>query len=269
MPISDQKLSTSGNAELLLRLSSDFRMMVLGGAEMTSSKRIYVINCDDEPVSVKSSARVAAFKKIAELSTIKKIAIDTRNIDQETQRNPRRNLQYWHRSQEFVDQEMQDKLEVFAKLYSVLQNIKENYEREPEYHDSYSRVLHGHVERTLRIKEGDKDFFSPQISYLEQILYSRYRISLEEIKRMSSLDIKKAILKKDEDLMKRGAYLDSTGGFNKDSNVQKNIVIDGNSSKNTQQNIVEAIFGNTDMRRDGEKKVQRTITSTIMDEVKE
>lgn len=267
MAISDQKLPLSGNAELLYQLANDFYDMTVNGAKRVPSKRMYVIRCDDEPTSIRRSARTAALKKIAEFQQIKKFAIDTRNIDQDSTRNPRKSLQYWHRSDQFIDEEMQDKLNVFAKLFRVLEDIKESYGQEPEYHDSYARVLHGHVERTMRIKEGDKDIYTPQVSYLEQLLFARYRLSMEEIKKMSGLDIKKAILKKDEDLLKRGAYLHDTGGIHKDSSGQS-IVIDGNS-KNTQQNIIEAIFGNTNFRRDGENKVQRTITITITDEVRD
>lgn len=268
MSMSNQELPLSGNAELLYQLSGDFYNMAKDGATKVASKRIYVINCDDEADNIRRSARKAALRKIAENQEIRKYAIDTRNIDQETIRNPRANLQYWHRSDQFIDQEMQEKLDVFSKLHTVLEEIKEAYGKEPEYHDSYARVLYGHTERTLRIKEGDKDIFAPQVSYLEQLLFARYRLSMEEIKRMSVVEIKKAILKKDEDLLKRGAYLDRTGGITKDSGDSRQIVIDGNS-KHTPQNIVEAIFGNNEFRRDGEKKATRTITITITDEVKD
>lgn len=268
MAMSDTKLPLSGNAELLYQLANDFYDMTENGAKTVPSQRMYVITTDNEPSVVKRSARKAALKKLAEAKQIKKFAIDTRNINQETTRNPRKSLQYWHRSDQFIDEDMQDKLNVFAKLNRVLEDIKEAYGKEPEYHDSYARVLHDHVGRTLRIKQGDRDIFAPQVSYLEQLLFARYRLSMEEIKRMSGLDLKKAVLKKDEDLLKRGAYLDGTGGLNKDSGSNQSIVIDGNK-KTTQQNLVEAIFGNSNFRRDGENKVQRTITITITDEVKE
>ena len=264
MAISDQKLPLSGNAELIYQLSNDFYDMTVNGAQRVPSKRMYVIKCDAEPTSIKRSARKAALNKIAESQQIKKIAIDTRNIDQETTRNPRKSLQYWHRSDQFIDEDMQEKLNIFAKVNTVLEDIKESYGKEPEYHDSYARVLHDHVARTMRIKEGDKDIHAPQVSYLEQLLFARYRLSMEEIKRMSNIEIKRIILNKDEDLLKRGAYLNNTGSINSGAG----LVIDSNG-RNTQQNIIEAIFGNNNFRRDGENKVQRTITITITDEVKD
>jgi len=265
MTISDQKLTLSGNAELLLRISEDFYEMAKAGAVEIPAKRIYIIDCEEEPASVRRSARKAALIKIASSQTIKKFAIDTRHIDQEEQRNPRKALQYWHRADQFIDEDMQEKLAIFAKLNNVLDDIKEFYGKEAEYHDSYARVLSDHVGRTLRIKQGDQDISAPQVSYLEQLLFARYRLSMEEIKKMSSRDLKKAILNKDEDLLKRGVYLENTGGVSKASSGP--MVITGD--KTAQQNIIEAIFGNNNIRRDGEKKVSRTVTITITDEVKE
>jgi hypothetical protein len=195
-----------------------------------------------------------------------KVAIDTRHIDQETTRNPRRALQYWHRTDPFISEDVQGKLDVFSKLMTVLDSIKEDYGKENAYHDSYARELHGHLERVLRIKIADGEYHEPQLAYLEQLIYARYRLSMEEIKRMDYAGIKKAVLSKDEDLIRRGVFLEQTGGLEKKSTGP--IVIDGNS-RTTQQNVIEAIFGNNNFRRDGEKKVERTITITISDEVKE
>ena len=89
---------------------------------------------------------------------------------------------------------------------------------------------------------------------------------MEQLRKQSASEIKQAILSKDEDLLKRGVYLNNTGGLNKNSDKSSSIVVDG---KTTPQNIVEAIFGNNNLRRDGDRKVERTITITITDEVKE
>lgn len=265
MSISDKELPLSGNAELILRLSNDFCDMVKNGAKQVSNKRIYIINCDKESTFVERSARKAALKKLAE-NKIKKIAIDTRRLNQESQRNPRKNLQYWHRSDLFINDDIQSKINVYSKLFKVLNNIKESYGSEPEYHDSYARVLRGHVERALRVKEADKEYFAPHLSYLEQLLDARYRLTLDDIKNASESDLKLSILKKDENLVKRGLFLNESGSINKESQDYK--IIKGQQD-NTQQNIIEAIFGNNNIRRDGEKKVQRTITITISDEVKD
>jgi len=80
----------------------------------------------------------------------KKVAFDTRRTDQETERNPRSNLQYWHRSAEFIDSEDQKKVVTFAKLIKPLTTIREKFGNQPEYHNSYSRILLETVERTLK-----------------------------------------------------------------------------------------------------------------------
>jgi hypothetical protein len=260
----DQKLSLSGNAELISKMTSDFVKLAAAGAKQLPSKRIYIIKDDVENDAIKRSARKAALRKLAE--PIVKKAIDSRRINQKDTRNPRRSLQYYHRSDQFISEDVQNKLDVFSKVMHVLEGIKESYGKENAYHDSYARELYGHVERALRLKIADGDIHEPQLAYLEQLIYARYRLSLEQISRMNDVQIKKAILNKDEDLIRRGVYLEHTGGLEKNSTGP--LVIDGNKS-NTQQNIVEAIFGNNDFRRDGEKKVERTITITIKDEVKD
>lgn len=263
MSISNQKLTLGGNAELLNKLTDDFYQLATGRARMVPSQRIYRIACEVESPEIERSARKAALRSLAPLT---KVAMDTRRVDQNTVRNPRPNLQYWRRSGQFVDDNMQDKLNVFTKLMGVLQGIKKAYGSEPEYHNSYARQMHGHVERALRLKTGDKDYFSPQLVYVEQILFARYRLSMEQLRKQSAEELKKAILSKDEDLLKRGVYLDNTGGLSKNSDKQTQISVNGKPT--TQQNIIEAMFGNKNFRQDGEKKVERTITITITDEVK-
>jgi hypothetical protein len=267
MPISDRKLPLEGNVELIDKMTEDYGHMVASGASKFPSKRFYKISYTEEPDIISRSARKAALSNLL-APKLTKIAIDTRRINQEEIRNPRTNMQNWHRSDLFVNDNVQDKLDVFGKVKECLVEIKEVYGKQPEYLTSYAAELDGHVDRALRLNIGDKDYFEPQLAYLEQLLFARYRLSMDEIKRIEKRDIKKAILSKDEDLLKRGAYIDRTGGFSKVSEDPHKIVINGNGA-GTQQNIIEAIFGNNNIRRDGEKKVQRTITITVTDEVKD
>jgi len=118
----------------------------------------------------------------------------------------------------------------------------------------------------LRIKQGDLDIFRPQLAYLEQLVFMRYRLSLDNINKMSSDELKERILKKDENLKKRGTFNKITGGKTKPPG--KDLAKDGNGAV-TQEAIINAIFGNNNFRRDGEKNVTRTITITISDEVKD
>ena len=77
------------------------------------------------------------------------------------------------------------------------------------------------------------------------------------------------LIKRDEELIRRDAYIKVT---NDESVKQSGLAIgkDGNGlNASTQDSIINAIFGKQDLRRDGEKKVERTITITIKDEVVE
>lgn len=260
----DQKLSLSGNAELISKMAADYAKIASAGQTQLSANRIYIVKDDAESGAIVRSARKKALQTLAQ--PIVKNALDSRRIDQEETRSPRRGLQYYHRSDEFVSEDLQRKLNTFSRLMTVLDNIKDNYGKENAWHDSYARELYNHTERALRLKVADGDYHEPQLAFLEQLIYARYRLSMEEIDRMDKVLLKKAILKKDEDLEKRGVYIEHTGGLEKESTGP--LVIDSNNSKgSTQQNLVEAIFGNNNFRRDGERKVERTITIKITDNV--
>lgn len=266
-------LDLSALASLTKGMSEDLFKLANMDAKKISSKRYYVVDCKKEKESVESSARKAYFESIVKSSSrseqLIKYAFDTRKIDQQLQKNPRRNCQNWHRSEQFITEDVQIKLDKFAKLYSVLEDIKSTYEREPEYHDSYVRELHGHVKRALKVNEKDADIFEPQLNYVEQLVNARYLLSLDDIILKDAKAIKKALLDKDEALLKRGAYLYRTAEpeLQKSSAGNQGFIVDGKST--TQDNIINAIFGNNDLRRNGEKKVTRTITITVTDQAEE
>ena len=196
----------------------------------------------------------------------KKVAFDTRRTDQETERNPRTNLQYWHRSSEFIDNEDQKKVVTFAKLIKPLTTIREKFGNQPEYHNSYSRILLETVERTLKLRDGELDVFKPQLAYVEQLLDARYRLKLEEIDKMGEAELTECLLRKDEDLVKRAMYLLLTG-------IEKPTVKTSNEPIINYKNGLQTDLGNLilggDFRRGGEKAVERTITIKIRDEVVE
>ena len=257
------KLSLSGNAELLQKMSSYFVKVAESGAKQLPQKKIYVVSDDREPDAVQRSARKTALRQLIAQNTIVKQAIDPRLIDQRKTRNPRPALQHYHRSAPYVSQEVQGKIDIFSRLMPVLSDIKQAYGEEVAYHNSYIRELYGHVERALRIKYADNNFHEPQLAYLEQLLYARYRLSMEEIGRMTKDQLKTALLSKDEDLLRRGVYLAQTGPVqSKTSSLNK---IDIKQSDNT-KDAIAALFGNV-TRNSGEKKVQRTITIKITDDV--
>jgi len=253
--------SIANYVELICKLAQDYEAYSAQNSAVPD-KLTYKVSVPEETPLIERNARIAALTELTQESTITKTAFDTRRIDQETSRNPRENLQYWSRSDQFIDQDMQDKIEIFANMLKPLDELKESFGTQPEWHSSYARALYDAVYRILRIKEADLDIFRPQVAYLEQLMFARYRLSMEELSKISSLDFKNIILKKDENLLKRGAYLHMTKAAD---NPPKTIIKD--SDGNMQQNIVNAIFGNNNFRRDGERTVERTITITIKDQV--
>ncbi len=262
--MSDKKLPFSGNAVLLEKIATNFDKFVEVGANEIPREQIYKIACDEESPMINRNARKAALSVFKECS-IKKVAFDVRRIDQELDRNPRTNLQNWHRSDAFIENADQKKIEVFGKLFHSLGEIKASFEREPGWHESYARQLYDQVERALRVKLGDVDIYRPQFLYLEQLIYDRYRISFEELIRLEKNAIKHKILEKDENLLKRGAFLyhtSATEELNKKSSEK--IGIKTGDIQTTQEALIKAIFGN-----DNGKKGSKTITITIKNDFEE
>lgn len=258
-----KKIKFNECIELISKFANDFHS-ISTSVENVPEKITYKIASQQESPNIERSARKAVFQTYKEASTINKFAFDTRRFDQDTTRNPRSNLQNWVRSEQFIDDETQTKIDIFAKMLKPLEELKQAFGAEPEWHDSYSRALYDHVHRILRVKQADLDIFRPQIAYLEQLMFARYRLSMEELSRIKESDFKEAIIKKDESLLKRGSYLTMTSqGDSSSKNI--NLSKDGNGL--TQESIVNAIFGNNNIRRDGEKTVERTITITIRDSV--
>ena len=274
MSISDKKLPTDANAQVLRSLSEDYCKYITAGAKLVPAIRHYVIKSSDEPQSISRSARLAALG-LMQPKQIVKNAFDTRRIDQELQRNPRTSTQFYHRSDPFISEGAQERINLYSKLVKVTADIKNDFEREPEYHESYARVLHGHLERALRLDIGDQDIFEPQLAYINQILFARYRLTDEEIVKSSHVELRDRILAKDEALLKRGAYLEHSK-LNKTTQLQPqqsvyattqpNIIIDGGGKT---QDALASLFNTAGMRRDGEKSVTRTITIKITDSVEE
>jgi len=114
-----------------------------------------------------------------------KVAFDTRRINQENEFNPRRNLQFYHRSEPFIDTDTSEQIKTFFKVKTAVDDIKEQFLGTPEWLDSYCRTLSAAVDRTLRIDQKDFDYFKPQMNYLQEMLYLRYRLTASDIQKMS------------------------------------------------------------------------------------
>jgi len=186
----------------------------------------------------------------------KKLAFDTRRIDQETEYNPRRGLQNYQRSEGFLSQAMGEKLKSFAKLRNVLSNLKKEYGREHEWQDSNARVLLSTLDKGLRTDQQDGDYSEAQpaqgsLDYIEELLQVRYRLGFEEINKLAEKDLKRVILSKDEELTRKDV--------NQALEIKK-----GDVAEQTYDTLMEKLFGN--VRASAEcPEVERTVTITIKD----
>jgi hypothetical protein len=264
MSMSNKKLPFSGNAVLLEKIAINFDKFVEVGAQEIPREQIYNVVCEEESPVIDRKARIAALN---ELKGFTKLAFDTRRTNQETDRNPRINLQNWHRTDQFIDEEDQKNIEILGKLLVPLNELKESFEREPGWHESYSRQLLDQVDRALRVKVGDQGIHRAQFIYLDQLMFQRYRLSFEEISRMDKTALKNRILDKDEDLLKRGAFLHASAldeELNKKSSQQMSVKT-GDNVQTTQEALIKAIFGGDTSGKKGSK----TITITIKNDFEE
>ncbi len=250
-------LSCPAKVQLLAQLSDDFVN------RRVASTMTYCVDDTDGASSVArrhllSSLHESLITKQATVNGFKKIAFDTRRFSQDEVRNPRSNLQYWHRSEEWIRADLQIRINRLARFIPTLQAIKDSYHLDPSWHLSYVRKLGEDMERILRIKEGDDEIVEPQIAYLEQLLDARYRLSLDSMDKMSPEQFKTAILSKDEELLKKGVNIVPLVTAASDSLIKTTDVT-------MNSNIVNAIFGTQPIRQNGEKSVTRTITITITD----
>lgn len=135
-----------------------------------------------------------------------KNAFDTRRVNSDTDFNPRRNLQNYHRSTPFISEAAAEQLKTFFKLKTAVDLIKEDFIGDPDWLDSYARILSTALDKTLRTEQKDMDFFQPQLDYLNEMLYLRYRLKDNDIAKMSDSELKNAILSKDEKLLYKHIY---------------------------------------------------------------
>lgn len=152
--------------------------------------------------------RVNFLNSLANNQEIVKNAFDTRRINQEIDVLPRRNLQNYHRSDQFITKTAKQKIKNLVKIKGVLDGLKNVYGREFEWQDSYARTLSSTIDKTLETMEklGDYSESAPSLSginYLEDLLYTRYRISLANVENMAIDEINSIILNRDENLLNK------------------------------------------------------------------
>lgn len=185
----------------------------------------------------------------------KKLAFDTRRIDQETEYNPRRGLQNYHRSEAFITEALSQKLANFTKLRDVLENLRLEFGREYEWQDSNARVLLATLDNGLRtmIKDGDYATTQPaqgSLDYIEELLHVRYRLTFDDLSKLGSSELRKIILSKDEDLIRR--------------DINKVQITKSDVAQQNYDSLMDKLFSGC--RASAENPdVERTITITIRD----
>jgi hypothetical protein len=141
-------------------------------------------------------------------SEFNKVAFDTRRIDQEMEYNPRRGLQNYNRSEAFLSDVMGQKVKNLVKLRDILAELKDEYGKEHEWQDSNTRVLLSTLDSGLRTLQKDGDYSENQPSlgsfdYIEELLHVRYRLTFDDLVKKGSSELKKIILSKDEELIRK------------------------------------------------------------------
>lgn len=209
------------------------------------------------------SFRVCAMEELSQRK-IKKLAFDSRRTNQYVDYNPRRNLQYYHRSEPFLTKDASEKIKTFFKLKIVADQIKEDFEGDNDYFDSYCRILSSALDRVLRIKEADMDFSKPQLDYIDELLYLRYRLKDEDINKLAEKDLRNILLDRDEKLLHKQIFANyNNGGLNKQSKKEnENVIVNG------KDNLIEKLFGDVKASKEN-KNVKRTITISIDDSIKD
>jgi hypothetical protein len=225
----------------------------------TISELFQLISSGTQNIPTRKAAiqlRKLGFNTHASNNGFTKLAFDTRRIDQETEYNPRRGLQNYQRSEAFLSQAMGEKLKSFAKLRNVLVSLKNEFGKEHEWQDSNARVLLSTLDKGLRTEQQDGDYSDAQpaqgsLDYIEELLQVRYRLGFEELNKLADKDLKRVILSKDEELIR------------KDVNQALEIKR-GDVATQTYDTLMEKLFGN--VRASAENpEVERTVTITIKD----
>ena len=202
--------------------------------------------------------RKVAFESVESGNGFKKLAFDTRRIDQETEYNPRRGLQNYNRSEAFLTEGTAQRVKNFAKLRDVLNGLKNIYGKEHEWQDSNARILLTAVDKGLRTGIDDADFATQNqpgvgsFDYLEELLNVRYRLTHDDMTRLDKSALAKVLLSKDAELNR-----------NREVNNSLEITKSDVATKGY-DSLIGQLFDGCKASADN-PDVERTITITIRD----
>jgi hypothetical protein len=223
------------------------------------SELYQLISCGTKNIPARKQGiqlRKAGFAAYTSPGGFNKLAFDTRRIDQETEYNPRRGLQNYSRSEAFLSEGLGEKIKNLAKLRNVLEDLRKEFGKEHEWQDSNARVLISTLDNGLRTIEKDGDYATNQpaqgsLDYIEELLHVRYRLSGDDLAKLSARDLKRVILSKDEELTRKDVK-------------QALEITKGDVATQSYDTLMEKLFGNVRATADN-PEVERTVTITIRD----
>jgi len=243
-----------------------------------------LISLGNENIDSRKRSMALRKKGLKLSSSMVKIAFDTRRINQETEFMPRHNLRNYQRSEPFISEDLAEKLINFAKLKNILEDLKNQYGRLPEWQDSNCRVLLSTLNNGLRSIQQDGDYTSCQpamgsLDYIEEILQMRYRLSFDDLTKLSEVDLKKSLLSKDENLLHKNVndmLITKSDVSNQSynslmekmfSNIKESVDIKLDKMQ-VPDLLLEKLFGNVKASSEN-PEVERVVTITIKDSVKD
>ncbi len=236
--------------KLLEKMGEDFLLLATSDFPVPTSFTYTVL--DHPQTEEKIQRRATSLELLQKLTPLRKVAFDTRRMDP-NERNPRVNAQFFVRAEPYVSTSDEKKLNIFSKLLNPIKEIKNQFAKEPEYHSSYVRLLDEILVNLFKVKDGEIDVFGPQLEYLEQILFLRYRLTMADIEVMSDANLKTRILSKDEKLLKRAAVV-----FERNKEGVKTESAKKESHTTSPEDLIKALFS-----PDLEEGIEKTITITI------
>lgn len=212
--------------------------------------------CDFSHTSSSDQRSLYFHTRIAPTSLVKH-AFDSRRVNQNTDFNPRRNLQYYQRSEPYLSAQAAERVGLFFKVKEAADEIREKYIGEPDWLDSHTRILCNAVDQTLRIEQRDFDYSHTQLDYLSELLYVRYRLRPEDITNASRDQLRDIFLNKDERLLRRSVFVNYQRDLHKTSAPPTSKIED---------TLTEKLFGGVKASKDN-KSVKRSVNITISDSI--
>lgn len=227
-------------------------------------------------LAIRNNTKLLREEFFQEFKPLKKMAFDTRRIDQDKDYNPRRGLQHYSRSDDFVSEEDIVKINNIKKLKNITALLHEIFNKDDAWHDSFSKTLYTGLENAVNDFNKLGNFSTDQKSltglhYIEQLLNIRYGINLTNMN-INDNEILNIILKKDEELLNKFNKLNLSNvklGVEPPSNLETistALPTRKEVAEVPYHTLIEKLFGEVKATVDN-PNVERSITITIKDKL--